>query len=80
MSSGGRVVKVIELRDQIYIDTQTTRGEYCDIVIERNAISAQVKRGDSVRWEGLKVYWTVAGQLGGEATVLERVPRNYGPK
>ena len=67
MSVGGRVSKVIQQENRIYIDTDDD-GDKCAIFVERDSNSEQVKTDDVVWWQGGFAYWTTKDRK----TIVER--------
>jgi hypothetical protein len=75
---GGKVVEIVMEPHRIFLNVQdkTYPKDRCGIYVLRDADSEQVEVGDSVWWQGNKVFWTPEATLLGSDVVdypLDRV-------
>lgn len=67
-SVGGRVLEVLPHKNRYWVNTQDgAPGTECAIFVEKNATSDQIKKGDSLWWQGRDAFWTPAAVREGEA-------------
>jgi hypothetical protein len=68
---GGTIVEVLFEKDRIFLNVQdkTYPKDRCGIYVVRDSDTERIETGDSVWWQGNKVFWTPTATLPGSDVV-----------